>query len=67
MENLGELTMNELLELAQVAKHKREKHNEAMKRYYAKNMDKWRETWRNQKRKKKQEQKTEEIKEVLII
>jgi len=55
MESLGNLTMNEILELAKLAQRKKEKHNEAMKRYYAKNLDKYREVWRNDKRKKKLE------------
>lgn len=53
MTDLGTLTMNELLELAKVAQHKRHLHNEAMKRYYAKNTDKFRVVWRDQKRKEK--------------
>lgn len=51
MESLGDLTINEIIDLAKVAKHKREKHNEAMKRYRDKNIDKFREIWKNDKRK----------------
>jgi hypothetical protein len=51
MDNLGDLTMNELIDLAKVAKHKRQKHNEAMKRYRDKNIEKFREIWKNEKRK----------------
>ena len=48
MDTLGDLTMNELLELARIAQHKRHLHNEAMKKYQNKNIDKFREIWRNQ-------------------
>ncbi len=65
MDTLGDLTMNELIELAKVAQHKRRLHSEAMKRYQAKNIDKFREIWRDQKRKKRLEKKEALVNEII--
>lgn len=43
MDNLGDLTMSQLIDLAKVAKHKRQKNAEACLKYYYSHHDEMRE------------------------